>query len=87
MDKTNFSPKDELVYHADSPEEYCSHNVRKTARHISERVMHHMGRDTNSQILNTKIEKEYSCQKYENFKTLGWGFRNTRKIRKLSETL
>ena len=64
-DKTKFPHKYDLVYHAKCTEESCSDDyVGKMARHISERVLDHSGRDKDSHILKHHIEKEHPHPQY-----------------------
>ena len=54
-DKTKFPHKHDLVNHAGCPEESCNDDyVDETARHISERVIDHSGRNKNSHVLTLK---------------------------------
>ena len=70
-DKTKFPHKQDLVYHAECPEESCNDDyVSKTSRHISERAVDHSGRDKNSHILEHQIEKEHPFPQYKNFEIL-----------------
>ena len=87
-DKTKFSHKHDIVYHAKCAEESCNDDyVGETARPISERVLNQSGRDKNFQILKHQIEKEHPCPQCEDFKVISSGFRNNTKKRKLSEAL
>ena len=56
--KTKFTHKHDFVYHTKCAEENCNDDyVDETARHYSERVLDHSGRDKKSHILKHQIEK------------------------------
>ena len=86
--KTKFPHKHDFVYHTKCAEKNCNDDyVDETARHYSEKVLDHSGRDKKSHILKHQIEKQHLFPPYQNFKVISSGFRNNTKRRKLSEAL
>ena len=56
--KTKFPHKHDFVYHTKCAEKNCNDDyVDETARHYSEKVLDHSGRDKKSHILKHQIEK------------------------------
>ena len=54
-DKIEFPQKHDVVYRAEIPLKKCNNDyVGETARHISEKVIDHSGRDKNSKTPNRK---------------------------------
>ena len=82
-DKIKFPHKHGLVNHAGCPEESCNDDyVDETARHISDRVIDHSGRNKNSHVLKHQIEKEHVCLQYKIFKVISSRSLNNTKKRK-----
>ena len=70
-DKTKFPHNNDLVYHAECPEQSCIDDyVGEAARRIFERVIDHSGRGKNSHALKHQIEKEHCCPQNDNLKLL-----------------
>ena len=87
-DDSNKQHKHDLLYFSRCPPTNCTDSyIGETARGLSERVMHHAGRDTKPHIIGHCLNSNYETVKIEHFKTLNLQFNNNVYTRRISEEL
>ena len=87
-DKTKFEHQPDIIYQVKCSAENCSDDYTgESAKHITERVKDHTGRDTRSHVSKHSSENEHVEVKQEDFKTIGSYFKNNRLKRKITEAL
>ena len=84
----NKQHKHDLVYFSRCPSTDCTDSyIGETARHLSERVMDHAGRDTKSHIVRHCLNSYHGTVNIENFKILNMAYSNNSYKRRISEGL
>ena len=61
--------------------------IGETARHLSERVVDHAGRDTTSHIVRHCLNSNHETVNIEHFKMLNMGYNNNTYGKRISEAL
>ena len=87
-DKTEMKHNHDTVYYNECPEEQCDKNyIGETGRRISERIIDHAGRDSNSYVYKHCIETGHRSPDINDFKIIGSNFRKNVFKRKIAEAL
>ena len=87
-DKIIFEHNYDVVFLGTCPENNCSDNyVGKSARHISERIIDHNGRDQNSHFFKHSCCKNHPNTSKTDFQIISSGFKNNYYRRKVAEAL
>ena len=87
-DDTNRQHKHDLVYFSRCPStDFTDIYIGETARRLSERVMDHAGRDTESHIVKHRLNSNHETVNIENFKILNMGYNNNTYKRRISDSL
>ena len=87
-DKTEMKHNHDIVYNNKYPEEQCNENyIGETGRRISERIIDHAGRDSNSCVYKHCVETGYRSPNINHFKIIGSNFRKNVFKRKIAEAL
>ena len=87
-DKTEMKHNHDTVYYNECPEEQCDKNyIGETGRRISERIIDHAGRDSNSYVYKHCIETGHRSPDINDFKIIGSNFHKNVIKRKIAEAL
>ena len=87
-DKTEMKHNHDTVYYNECPEEQCDKNyIGETGRRISERIIDHAGRDSNSYVYKHCIETGHRSPDISDFKIIGINFCKNVFKRKIAEAL
>ena len=87
-DKTEMKHNHDFVYYNECPMEQCNENhIGETGRRISERIIDHAGRDSNSYVYKHCIETSHRSPYISDFKIVGSNFRKNVFKRKIAEAL
>ena len=73
-DKTEMKHNYDIVYHNECPEEQCNENYIGETRRISERIIDHAGRDSNSYVYKHCIETGHRSPDINDLKIIGSNF-------------
>ena len=83
-----FSHNHYIIYHGNCPENGSSDNYfGESARRISERVFDYTGKDVNSHLYKHFIETGHQTLEISDFRTIGNGYGNNWKKRRIAEAL
>ena len=86
--KTVKEHQNDIAYYVKCPEDQCSEDYPgETAQRLLERVFHHNGRDSKSNLVKHVIKKCHRYPKIENFNIIGKDYRNDTFKRKFAESL
>ena len=87
-DKTEMKHNHDIVYYIKCPVEQCNENyIGEIRRRISERIIDHAGRDSNSYVYKHCIETGHRSPDINDFKIIGSNFRKNVFKRKIAEAL
>ena len=87
-DKTEMKHNHDIVYNNKYPEEQCNENyIGETGRRISERIIDHTGRDSNSYVYKHCIETGHRSPDISDFKIIDSNFHKNVFKRKIAEAL
>ena len=87
-DKTEMKHNHDFVYYNECPMEQCNENhIGETGRRISERIIDHAGRDSNSYVYKHCMETGHRSPDISDFKIIGSNFRKNVFERKIAEAL
>ena len=87
-DKTEMKHNHDIVYYNECSEEQCDKNYfGETGRRISERIIDHAGRDSNSCVYKHCVETGYRSPNINHFKIIGSNFRKNVFKRKIAKAL
>ena len=87
-DKTEMKHNHDTVYYNECPEEQCDKNyIGETGRRISERIIDHAGRDSNSYVYKHCIETGHRSPDINDFKIIGSNVCKNVLKRKIAEAL
>ena len=87
-DKTEMKHNHYIVYYNECSEEQCNKNyIGETGRRISERIIDHAGRDSNSYVYKHGIETGHRSPDINYFKIIGSNFHNNAFKFKIAEAL
>ena len=87
-DKTEMKHNHYIVYYNECSEEQCNKNyIGETGRRISERIIDHAGRDSNSCVYKHCVETGYRSPNINDSKIIGSNFRKNVFKRKIAEAL
>ena len=87
-DKAEFEHNHDVVYLGTCLENNCSDNyVSESARHISERIIDHNGRNQNSHFFKHSCIKNHPNTSKTDFQIISSGFKNNYCRRKIAEAL
>ena len=87
-DKTEMKHNHYIVYYNECSEEQCNKNyIGETGRRISERIIDHAGRDSNSYVYKNCIETGHRSPDVSDCKIIGSNFRKNVFKRKIAEAL
>ena len=87
-DKTEMKYNHDIIYYNECPEEQCNENyIAETGRRISERIIDHAGRDSNSYVYKHCIETGHRSPDINDFKIIGSNFRKNVFKRKIAEAI
>ena len=76
-DDTNTQHKHDLVYFSRCPSTTCTDSyIGETARHLTERVVDHAGRDMKLHIIRHCLNSNHETVNIEHFKILNMGYNN-----------
>ena len=85
-DETNEQHKDNLVYLSSCPSSTCNDcYIGETGRRLSERVLNHSGKDTNSHFLRHIFTANHQTADIGHFQILNRGYNNNTYKRRVSE--
>ena len=85
---TKFEHKHDVIYLGKCPEQNCTDNyLGESARRVSEGIIDHGGRDKKSHLFLHAVVNDHCNASYDDFKTIGSGFRNHTFKRKVAEAL
>ena len=85
---TKFEHKHDVIYLGKCPEQNCTDNyLGESARRVSEGIIDHGGRDKKLHLFWHAVVNEHRNASYDDFKTIGSGFRNHTFKRKVAEAL
>ena len=87
-DKTEMKHNHDIVYYIKCPVEQCNENyIGEIRRRISERIIDHAGRDSNSYVYKHCIETGHRSPDINDFKIIGSNFCKNVFKRKIAELL
>ena len=87
-DKTEMKHNHDIVYYIKCPVEQCNENyIGEIRRRISERIIDHAGRDSNSYVYKHCIENGHRSPDINDFKIIGSNFRKNVFKCKIAEAL
>ena len=87
-DKTEMKYNHDIIYYNECPEEQCNENyIAETGRRISERIIDHAARDSNSYVYKNWIETGHRSPNINDFKLVGSNFCKNVFKRKIAEAL
>ena len=83
-----FDHEHDLIYHVKCPEEsYTDGSIGESGRRVIEHVKDHNGREKSSHLLRHSVVKNHTEVLVNNFKVIGWNYRNNVRKRKVAEAL
>ena len=87
-DKTEMKYNHDIIYYNECPEGQCNENyIAETGRRISERIIDHAARDSNSYVYKNWIETGHRSPNINDFKLVGSNFCKNVFKRKIAEAL
>ena len=87
-DKTEMKHNHDIVYYNECQEKHCNESyIGETGKRISERIIDHAGRNSNSCVYKNCIETGHRSPDINDFKIIGSKFRKNVFKRKIAETL